>query len=275
LESNYASARTGFDISPIIASGPEFTYTNPTSNNSPDRRGRKGETDLGDEETPRRTINSPYVYSFLFPVIDMCTIEVPAQEAANAAFLQHAQFLLTQHLAACKNRNTQNQTDLVLMHGVPIHTTQVYPLTTEENKTGTVEVNNKTEEFDNISHVEHEGHGKDHRHNGHNAVRLIVPEEVFPLMQDSARTVKIRHSRHHHLDEKHRPRNQSGSHHFEDTVKRRILNGENERESEEIKQVTWTDENGHEFRKKVIFQEVIRSADPRDSSALPLPDSDR
>jgi hypothetical protein len=272
LESNYASARTGFDI---IASGPEFTYTNPISSNSPDSGGRKGETDLGDEDTPRRITNSPYVYSFLFPVIDMCTIEVPAQEAANAAFLQHAQYLLTQHLAACKNRNTQNHTDLILMHGTPIHTTQIYPMTIEENKTATLEGNNKTEEFNNISHVEHEGHRKDHRHNSHHATRLAIPEEIFSSMQDSPRAVKIRHSRHHHLDEKHRPRNQSGSHHFEDTVKRRITNGENDRESEEIKQVTWTDENGHEFREKIIFQEVIRSANPRDSGALQQRDSDR
>jgi hypothetical protein len=94
-------------------------------------------------------------------------------------------------------------------------------------------------------------------------------------MQDSPRTVKIRHSR-HHLDEKHRQRNQSGNQQFEETMKRRITNEDNEKESEEFKeQVTWTDENGHEFRKKIIFQEVIRSANPRDASALPQRDSDR
>ncbi|XP_021935122.1 uncharacterized protein LOC110837379 isoform X2 [Zootermopsis nevadensis] len=263
LEANYASARAGFDI---IASGPEFTYTNPNSNN-------KGETDIRDEDDSRNTGSSTYVYSFLFPVIDMCTIEVSAQEAANAAFLQHAQYLLTQQLAACKNRNTQNHTDLILMHGTPIHTTQVYPMTIEENKTGTLEVNNKTEEVDNISH---EGHRKDHRHNGHHASRLDTPEELLPSMQDSPpRAVKIRHSRHHHLDEKHRPRNQSGSHHVEDTVKRRVTNGENEKETEEIKQVTWADESGREFSKEIIIQEVIRSANPLDSSALPQQDSDR
>jgi hypothetical protein len=276
LESNYASGRTGFDdLSSFIASGPEFTYTNPNSNNYPDNGGRKTETDLEDEDTPRKITSSPYVYSFLFPVIDMCTIEVPAQEAANAAFLHHAQYLLTQHLSACKNRNTQNHTDIILMHGTPIHTTQVYPMTGEENKTGTLEVNNKTEECNNISHAEREGHRKDHRHNSHHAARLAEQEEIFPSMQDTPRAVKIRHSRHHHLEEKHRQRNQTDTHNFEDTVKRRIANGENERESEEMKQDTWTDENGHEFREKIILQERIHSANPHDSSALPQQDSDR
>lgn len=276
LESNYASARTGFDISPIIASGPEFTYTNPISNTFPDIAGRKREAGLGDQDTPRRIINSPYIYSFLFPVIDLCTIEVPAQEAANAAFLHHAQYLLTQHSAACKNGNLQNHTDLMLMHGTTIRPAQNHLMTEETNKTGNLDVNNKTEEFNNIGHIQHEGHRKDHRHNGHHAARLAaIPEEMFPPIQDSPRTVKIRHSR-HHLDEKHRPKNQSGNQQFEEIMKRQITSGENEKESEEFKeQVTWTDENGHEFRKKIIFQEVIRSANPHDASALPQRESDR
>lgn len=270
LESNYASARTGFDISPIIASGPEFTYTNPISNAFPDIAGKKRDAGLGDEDTPRRVINSPYIYSFLFPVIDLCTIEVPAQEAANAAFLHHAQYLLTQHSIACKSGNLQNHTEFMILHGTTIRPTQIHLMTEETNKTENADVNNQTEEFNNISHIQHEGHKKDHRHNGHHAARLAaIPEEMFPPMQDSPRAVKIRHSR-HHLDEKHRQ-----NHQFEETVKRRITDGENEKESEEFKeQVTWTDENGQEF-KKIIFQEVIRSENSHDASSLPQRESDR
>lgn len=276
LESNYASARTGFDISPIIASGPEFTYTNPLSNAFPDIAGKKREAGLGDEDTPRRIINSPYIYSFLFPVIDLCTIEVPAQEAANAAFLHHAQYLLTQHSAACKNGNLQNHTDAMLMLGTTSRPAQMHLVTEEMNKTENLDANNQTEEFNNISHIQHEGHKKDHRHNGHHAPRLAaISEEMFPPQQDSPRTIKIRHSR-HHMDEKHRQRNQNGNHHSEEAMKRRITNGENEKESEEFKeQVTWTDENGHEFKKKIIFQEVIRSANPHDFSSSPQRESDR
>jgi len=158
------------------------------------------------------------------------------------------------------------------MHGAPTHRIRAHPMTVEvTDKTA----ENQTEELNNVTRAENEDHQREHRHNMYHATRLATREEIFPSMRDSPQAVKIRHSR-HHVDEKHRQRNQSGNRHFEETMKRRIANGENERESEEIKeQVTWTDENGHEFRKKVIIQEVIRSANPRDTSTLPQTDSDR
>jgi len=270
-QSSYAASRTGLDISHIMGSWPDSTYANPISSNFPDNGRRKKQTDHRDEEAPRRVTNSPYVYTFLFPVIDMCTVQVPAQEASNAAFVNHAQHLLTQLMAACRTTHIQNYADLILMDETPNYPTQAQPVTEETNTTTTTEVNNSN----NASHGHREGHKKDQCRNILHAIRLAIPEELSPSTQESLCSVKIRHLR-HHLDEKHRQRNHSGNHQPEKATKRQVTDEENERESEEIKeQVTWTDENGREFREKITFEDVIRSANPLDTSVIPQRDSDR
>lgn len=157
------------------------------------------------------------------------------------------------------------------MDETPNYPPQAQPVTEETNKTATTEVNNSN----NASHGHREGHKKDQCRNILHAIRLAIPEELSPSMQESLCSVKIRHLR-HHLDEKHRQRNHSGNHQPEKALKRQVTDEDNERESEEIKeQVTWTDENGHEFREKITFEDVIRSANPLDTSVIPQRDSDR
>lgn len=270
MESTHGSAGPGLDISHIMANWRDSTHTNPITSNFPGNGRRKKETDQRDEDTPRRVTGSPYVYTFLFPVIDMCTVQVPAQEATNAAFVHHAQHLLTQLMAACRTTHMQNYADVILMHETQNYPTQTQPITEETNKTETTEVNNH-----NASPAHRQGHKKDQCRNILEAVRLAIPEELSPSMQDSLCSVKIRHLR-HHLDEKHRPKNQTGNHKPESAMKIQVTNEENERVSEEIKeQVTWTDDNGREFKEKVTFEEVIRSASPLDSGVIPQRDSDR
>lgn len=270
MESSYASSGTGLDISHIMASLPDSAYTNPISRIFPDNGRKKKETDHKEEDAARRVPISPYVYTFVFPVIDMCTVQVPAQEATNAAFVHNAQHLLTQLMAACRTTNMHNYADVILMHETPNYRPQAQPVTEETNTTSTTDVSNL-----NVSHAHREGHKKDQCRNILQAVRLALPEELSPSMLDSLCSIKIRHMR-HHLDEKHRQRNESSNEEPEKETNRRVTDEENERESEEVKeQETWTEENGREFDEKITFEEEIRSEDPLDSGVIPQRDSDR
>ncbi|XP_069702925.1 uncharacterized protein [Periplaneta americana] len=206
IESDYGAAGAGYNI-PIYSSGTGFSY------NAGHGGGRKRDTNIRrDEDNTRRFSNSPYLYSFLFPVIDMCTVEVPAQEAANAAFLHHAQFVLSQHLAACKNRNRQQQQQHNSTDGIAVP----QPTPTANDTVTPDNAANQTEDANNIAHEEH--HHK-----------------------------RIRHERHRHRER------------LEETLNRSV-NGDEVRE-----EVSWTDNDGNEFR-KIVIQEVVRSASPQRDS---------
>lgn len=252
IESNY-SGGAGFDIAALLGGATGFIYSAPNGNNGGERK-----RDLGDDFPTGKFSSSPYVYSFLFPVIDLCTVEIPAKEAANAAFLQHTQYLLTQHLAPCKS-NTENQTDVQKTHGA-IKTQQT---ATDVNENETLVETQDNSDQNNISHAHREEHKKDHHHHSTH----MNPHEDTP-MQEPAHGNKLRHSRH-----KHRPHN-NNNHFDEESIKRRDNDEEQENEREEIKEeVTLTDEFGRELRKKIIVKEVIRSSSHRDSH--PQRDSDR
>ncbi|KAJ9591150.1 hypothetical protein L9F63_002305, partial [Diploptera punctata] len=209
------------DIAALLGGSTAFTHNGNTA-------GGKN-TDLGDELSRGKFTNSPYVYSFLFPVIDICTVEIPAKEAANAAFLQQTQYLLTQQLTPCKN-NAENQTEL--------EENRTHQTATDINENETLVETQDNVDQNNISHINREAFKKEHRHNNHHSAQEI-PAHGF----------KLRHSRH-----KHRSHNQ-----FDDLHNRRENDEEQENEREEIKEeVTLRDEFGHEVSKKIIVKEVKR-----------------
>ena len=229
IESNH-SGGAGSDIAALLSEATGFTYT------APNASGRK--RDLGDTFPTGKFNASPYVYSYMFPVIDICTVEMPAKDAANAAFLQQTQYLLTQQLSNCKS-NTQNQTELQAK--ILLATNETLAEAQDQN---------------NISHV-HREHHHSNQHPAHNN-----PEE-----NTSAHGFKVRHSHHKH-------RSHTPSNHFDEApFKRRANDEERENEREEIKEeVTLTDEFGRELRKRMIVKEVFH-ATHRDTH--PQRESDR